>query len=134
MEQKEVFAKVGELIENCGHIAKLFIKSDICMANGDLPGTQKNVMEGQNLLKVMMNDVFVEVAEVFEIETEEFAEIEDINTKEITKHLCDVVYNCGVLVNLILDSQSESIIGSVKTKILKDLNAINRLNKALFMN
>lgn len=134
MENNELNEKLSELTEHCGHCAKLFIKVEMCIKNGVLADAQKYTMEAQNLLGVMTKDVFLEIAECFEMETEECAEIEDINTLEIAKHLCDITYNVGVLNNLIIDNVDEKICVSVKTKILSDINACKKLYTAIFDN
>ena len=64
----EEIKKLGELVENCGHISKQLLASEIAMNDGDLALSQKNMMEAQGLVKVMLDDVFKEVIEMFGIE------------------------------------------------------------------
>ena len=134
MINEELNEKMAELTEHCGHCAKLFIKAEMGIKNGNLADAQKYTMEAQNLLGVMTKDVFLEIAECFELETEECAEIEDINILELAKHLCDITYNIGVLNNLLIDDVAEKICNTVKTKILSHINACTKLYTALFDN
>lgn len=96
----EVIEKLGELIENCGHSSRLLIKAESCLKNGDLQNTQKHTKEASQFVSVMKNDVFLEIAEAFGMQTEECAEIEDIDTLEMCKHICDITYHAGVLLVL----------------------------------
>lgn len=134
MAQNELIEKLAELVEQCGHSAKLFIKAEMCLKNGDLQGTQKHTKEAAQLVSVMKKDVFLEIAEVLELETEESAEIEDINTLELAKHMCEVTYNSGVLLSLMQDGVAEKICNQIKVKIMQHINAATKLYDAIFEN
>lgn len=134
MSQKEITEKLAELVEQCGHSAKLFIKAEMCLKNGDLQGTQKYTKQAAQLVSVMKKDVFLEIAEVFEIEMDESAEIEDINTLELANHMCEITYNSGVLLNLMQDNIADKICSQVKTKILQHINSATKLYDAIFEN
>ena len=90
--------------------------------------------EAQRLVKVMLDDVFNEVAEMFEIECNDVLDYDLPTTLEMIKAMNDATYNAGILINLILDKSSETIIESVKIKILKALNAIDEMAQAIFFN
>ena len=113
--EKEVISKIGELVENCGHISKLLITNEIAMAEGNIQVAQKCTIESQELLRVIINDVFVEVKEVFNIINEDMDLVES-SIMEMVKVLSDIEYNSGVLINLLIDNQSELICSNVKTK------------------
>ena len=130
----EEIKKRGELIENCGHLSKLLLTSEIAMNDGELELSQKNMKEAQRLVKVMLDDVFNEVAEMFEIECNDVLDYDLPTTLEMIKAMNDATYNAGILINLILDKSSETIIESVKIKILKALNAIDEMAQAIFFN
>ncbi len=130
----EEIKKLGELIENCGHLSKLLLTSEIAMNDGELELSQKNMKEAQRLVKVMLDDVFNEVAEMFEIECNDVLDYDLPTTLEMIKAMNDATYNAGILINLILDKSSETIIESVKIKILKALNAIDEMAQAIFFN
>ena len=130
----EEIKKLGELIENCGHLSKLLLTSEIAMNDGELELSQKNMKEAQRLVKVMLDDVFNEVAEMFEIECNDVLDYDLPTTLEMVKAMNDATYNAGILINLILDKSSETIIESVKIKILKALNAIDEMAQAIFFN
>ena len=130
----EVIEKLGELIENCGHSSRLLIKAESCLKNGDLQNTQKYTKEASQFVSVMKNDVFLEIAEAFEMQTEECAEIEDIDTLEMCKHICDITYHAGVLLGLTQENFDSGICNQVKKTILQHINAVNKLYAAIFAN
>ena len=125
---------LGELIENSGHIAKILLAGEIAMNDGDLQMSQKCTIEAQNLIKVMLDDVFQEVVDEFNIQNDECVDYDLPTTLELARVLSEMNYNAGVLINLILDKQSDSIIDGVKTKIVKDINTIKEIATAIFFN
>ena len=130
----EEIKKLGELVENCGHISKQLLASEIAMNDGDLALSQKNMMEAQGLVKVMLDDVFKEVIEMFGIETNETVDYDMPTALEMARVMNEAVYNAGVLINLILDNGSATIQDSIKTKLVKDLNTIDEIAQAIFFN
>jgi len=130
----ESFKCLGELIENSGHIAKILLAGEIAMNDGDLALSQKCTIEAQNLIKVMLDDVFQEVVEEFGIQNDECVDYDLPTTLELARVLSEMNYNAGVLINLILDKQSESVVDSVKTKIIKDINTVKEIATAIFFN
>lgn len=130
----ESFKCLGELIENSGHIAKILLAGEIAMNDGDVAQSQKCTIEAQNLLKVMLDDVFQEVIEDFGIECDEMVDYDLPTTLELARVLSEMNYNAGVLINLVLDKQSESIIESVQTKIVKDINTVKEIATVIFFN
>ncbi len=131
--EKEVVSKLGELVENCGHISKLLITNELAMAEGNIQLAQKSTIEALELLKVILNDVFIEVKEVLNTDN---SDIEEASTSalELAKALSDIQYNAGVLLTLIADEQSDLICSSVKTKIVKGINTATKLANDLFFN
>lgn len=130
----ESMKSLGELIENSGHIAKILLAGEIAMMDGDIQTSQKCTIEAQNLIKVMLDDVFKEVVEEFNIQNDECVDYDLPTTLELARVLSEMNYNAGVLINLILDKQSDSIIDGVKTKIVKDINTIKEIATAIFFN
>lgn len=130
----EEIKKLAELVENCGHITKLLLASEIAMNDGELETSQKYMKEAQGHVKVMLDDVFIEVREMFNIENDEVVDYDLPTTMEMARVLNDAIYNAGVLINLILDNSSEIIMESVKVKIIKDLNTITEIAQAIFFN
>lgn len=130
----EEIKKLGELVENCGHISKQLLASEIAMNDGDLALSQKNMMEAQSLVKVMLDDVFKEVIEMFEIENNETVDYDMPTALEMARVMNEAVYNAGVLINLILDNSSATIMDSVKLKLVKDLNTVDEIAQAIFFN
>ena len=127
----EEIKKLGELVENCVHISKQLLAIEIAMNYGDLALSQKNMMEAQGLVKVMLDDVFKEVIEMFGIETNETVDYDMPTALEMARVMNEAVYNAGVLINLILDNGSATIQDSVKTKLVKDLNTIDEIAQAI---
>lgn len=132
--RNEMIEKLAELIENCGHSARLLIKAESCLKNGDLQNTQKFTKEAAQFISVMKKDVFLEVAEVFGVQVNDCAEIEDIDTLEMCKHICDIAYHAGVLLGLIAEDDNSVICQQVKQSILQQINAVNKLYDAIFAN
>lgn len=130
----EYLSKIGELIENCGQISKLLISSEIAINDGDLALSQKSMIEAQALIKVMLEDVFLEVKEEFNIDNKDVFDYDIPTTLELVKFFNDAVYNAGVLINLLIDKGGEEIIKSIQTKIVKDLNTIEEIATAIFFN
>ena len=131
--EKEVVSKLGELVENCGHISKLLITNELAMAEGNIQLAQKSTIEALELLKVILNDVFVEVKEVLNTDNSDIEEASP-SALELAKALSDIQYNAGVLLTLIADEQSDLICSSVKTKIVKGINTATKLANDLFFN
>lgn len=131
--EKEVVSKLGELVENCGHISKLLITNELAMAEGNIQLAQKSTIEALELLKVILNDVFIEVKEVLNTDNSDIEEASP-SALELAKALSDIQYNAGVLLTLIADEQSDLICSSVKTKIVKGINTANKLANDLFFN
>jgi len=125
---------IAELIENSAHVAKLLCANEICLNDGDLKSSQKCVMEASDLLNVLTKDVFIEVEDDFKLSTTNTVEYDIPTTLELAKQLNDIVYNSGVLLGLILDKQSESIINAKKEKILTLINTVVEINNAIFQN
>ena len=130
----EMISKLAELVENFGQISKLLLSSEMAINDGELEKSQKYMVEGQRLVKVMLDDVFEEVKECLNIENNEVLDYDLPTPLEMTKVLNDAIYNSGVLINLILDNSNGTIIDSVKTKIIKDLNTIDEIAQAIFFN
>ena len=133
-EYMERIKQLGELIENCGHISKLLITSEIAINDGDLSASQKAMVEAQGLVKVMLDDVFKEVVEMFGNKSTELVDYDLPTTLEMTRVMNDAVYNAGVLIDLYLNNSSATIIESVETKITKDINTISEIAQAIFFN
>lgn len=131
--EKEVVSKLGELVENCGHISKLLITNELAMAEGNIQLAQKSTIEALELLKVILNDVFIEVKEVLNTDNSDIEEASP-SALELAKALSDIQYNAGVLLTLIADEQSDLICASVKTKIVKGINTATKLANDLFFN
>ncbi len=131
--EKEVVSKLGELVENCGHISKLLITNELAMAEGNIQLAQKSTIEALELLKVILNDVFIEVKEVLNTDNSDIEEASP-SALELAKALSDIQYNAGVLLTLIADEQSDLICSSVKTKIVKGINTATKLANDLFFN
>lgn len=131
--EKEVVSKLGELVENCGHISKLLITNELAMAEGNIQLAQKSTIEALELLKVILNDVFIEVKEVLNTDNSDIEEASP-SALELAKALSDIQYNAGVLLTLIADEQSDLICSSVKTKIVKGINTAIKLANDLFFN
>lgn len=131
--EKEVVSKLGELVEICGHISKLLITNELAMAEGNIQLAQKSTIEALELLKVILNDVFIEVKEVLNTDNSDIEEASP-SALELAKALSDIQYNAGVLLTLIADEQSDLICSSVKTKIVKGINTATKLANDLFFN
>lgn len=126
-------ATLSELIEHSAEVTKLLISNGIDMENGDIASAQKNIKDATNLLSVMLKDIFVEVAAILNVNTDEEDDY-DFSTLDLAKLLTSVIYNAGNLIGLYIENKKDAVTKTVETKLTKSINATRSLANTLFFN
>ena len=125
--------KLSELVEHSSQASKHLIQSEVCLNDGDLAQSQKHTMHAIDMLKTMVGDVFVEVLEELEIDSDEVCSDLDPNSLNLAYALCDISYNGGVLLNMLVSQEEDRVISIVKTKIMHAINDAKNLFETLYM-
>ena len=130
----EEIKHLGELVENCGQVAKLLLASEIAMNDGDLALSQKNMKEAQGLVKVLIDDVFEEVKEILAVDSDETIDYDIPTPLEMARALSEVNYNAGVLITLIMDESVSNVLEIAKLKLQKAINTVDEIAQSIFFN
>ena len=130
----ELIKVFSETIEHCGQASKLFVNSEIALNDGDTALSVKYNQEATQLLATMYKDVFVEVKELLNVDTDEVLDYDYPSVLELTKALCDLTYNLGRYVSAEIDNQGDSIKEIISNKIIIDINTACELFDMLFNN
>ena len=126
-------ATLSELIEHSAEVTKLLISNGIDMENGDIASAQKNIKDATNLLSVMLKDIFVEVAAILNVNTDEEDDY-DFSTLDLAKLLTSVIYTAVNLIGLYVENKKDAVTKAVETKLTKSINATRSLANTLFFN
>ena len=130
MEEK--ISVLCELIEHSSQANKLLLSNAIAMENGEIAEAQKFLKEATELLKVMINDVFVEAKEIC-AETDEEDDY-DFSVLDLSKLLTVVTYNASALISSLSNNDSEAVIEILKKKVVLAINACVSLTSSILLN
>ena len=130
MEEK--ISVLCELIEHSSQANKLLLSNAIAMENGEIAEAQKFLKEATELLKVMINDVFVEAKEIC-YETDEEDDY-DFSVLDLSKLLTVVTYNASALISSLSNNDSEAVIEILKKKVVLAINACVSLTSSILLN
>ena len=131
MENKIVV--LSELIENASEVNRLLIANAIAMENGEIIEAQNALKQASSLLSVMIRDVFVEVFEVLDCESQE-EDSYDFSMLDVAKLLSKVCFNASSLISCYVNDDSEIVRKSVETRLIKCINATKSLTLAILLN
>ncbi len=88
---------IAELIEATSNAENYFIKSEMALNDGDVEACQKHSKEGQNLVKTLKNDTFLEIEEEFGTNNGDVNDYDYPNVMELIKSLNEIVVAAGAL-------------------------------------
>ncbi|MBQ3214340.1 MAG: hypothetical protein IJB10_05000 [Clostridia bacterium] len=129
---QEKISILCELIEHSSQANKLLLSNAIAMENGEIAEAQKFLKEATELLKVMINDVFVEAKEIC-YETDEEDDY-DFSVLDLSKLLTVVTYNASALISSLSNNDSEAVIEILKKKVVLAINACVSLTSSILLN
>lgn len=129
---QEKISILCELIEHSSQANKLLLSNAIAMENGEIAEAQKFLKEATELLKVMINDVFVEAKEIC-YETDEEDDY-DFSVLDLSKLLTVVTYNASALISSLSNNDSEAVIEILKKKVVSAINACVSLTSSILLN
>lgn len=129
---QEKISILCELIEHSSQANKLLLSNAIAMENGEIAEAQKFLKEATELLKVMINDVFVEAKEIC-YETDEEDDY-DFSVLDLSKLLTVVTYNASALISSLSNNDSEAVIEILKKKVVSAINACVSLISSILLN
>lgn len=129
MDNKVIY----EAIENTSYLARLILKSEIAMNDADVESCQKYTKEAQNLLATLIKDVYAELTETINQDSDTVNDYELATGLELTVQLNTLVYD---LSRLLLSQRevNELILTKTKQKIITDINTIKEINNAIYAN
>lgn len=122
---------LAELIETTANAVNCFLKSEIALNDGDVEGCQKFSKDGQNLVKTLKNDTFLEIEEEFGENHEDVNDYDYPNNMELIKSLNEIVMSAGSLLSA---RDDESIQKIVVKGLYKAINTTKEIFQQLFEN
>lgn len=126
-------AVLTELIEQSCEANKLLLLNAIAMENGEIEEAQKHLKSASQILDVMVRDVFIEVKEALEVESDDEDDYE-YSVLDLAKLLVEVTQNAGNLIGYILEGEGDSIKNICINKLVKSINAASSLALAILLN
>lgn len=127
MENSELF----ELLETATNACDNFIKSEIALNDGDVEASQKFSKNGQTLVKALIKDTFVEIAEDFDIAEDGVNDYDYPNVLELIKALNEISM---FVASLLSSSNDQMTMPIYKRKILKANNTVKEIFISLYEN
>lgn len=121
---------LSELLESSSTACELFIKSEIALNDGEIEICQKFSKEGQQLLKTLISDTFIEFREFYGLDVQECLDYDYPNNMELIKSLTILSKFIGGLIG----SDDEKIEIMYAKKVIKALNTIKEIYIALYEN
>ena len=125
---------LNELISSASHTAKLLIKSEIALNDGDVTVCQKYTSDAASTMSVLVRDVFEETVEMFNLAIEDSADYDIPNALELSNQLNEIVYNASTLATMIIENQPDNIKKIVYKTLSKHLEAATEIYNSLFNN
>ena len=129
----EKIAVLTELIEQSCEANKLLLSNAISMENGEIEEAQKHLKSATQIIDVMVRDVFVEVKEAFEVESDDEDDY-DYSVLDLSKLLVEVTKHAGNLLSYILSEESDTIMNIAINKLTSSINAASSLALAILLN
>ena len=125
---------LAETIEHSGQVCKLFVASEIALNDGDMDLSIKYNKEAQQLFSTMSKDVFVEIKEMLNIDTDEVLDYDYPSVLELARVTSDLNYNLARYIGLELDNQGDNVKEIVANKIITAINTSIEIYDMLFNN
>jgi hypothetical protein len=130
----DIIKVLSETIEHSSQVCKLFVASEIALNDGDAGLSLKNNKEAQQLFSTMQKDVFVEIKELLNVETDNVLDYDYPSVLELSKALADLSFNLSRYISMEIDNQGDNVKDILAEKIMTDINTVNEIFDALFNN
>lgn len=121
---------LSELLESSSTACELFIKSEIALNDGEIEICQKFSKEGQQLLKTLISDTFIEFNEFYDLDIQECLDYDYPNNMELIKSLTNLSKFIGGLIG----SDDEKIEIMYAKNVIKSINTVKEIYIALYEN
>jgi len=121
---------LSELLESSSTACELFIKSEIALNDGEIEICQKFSKEGQQLLKTLISDTFIEFNEFYGLDVQECLDYDYPNNMELIKFLTILSKFIGGLIG----SDDEKIEIMYAKNVIKSINTVKEIYIALYEN
>lgn len=121
---------LSELLESSSTACELFIKSEIALNDGEIEICQKFSKEGQQLLKTLISDTFIEFNEFYGLDVQECLDYDYPNNMELIKSLTILSKFIGGLIG----SDDEKIEIMYAKNVIKSINTVKEIYSALYEN
>lgn len=121
---------LSELLESSSTACELFIKSEIALNDGEIEICQKFSKEGQQLLKTLISDTFIEFNEFYGLDVQECLDYDYPNNMELIKSLSILSKFIGGLIG----SDDEKIEIMYAKNVIKSINTVKEIYIALYEN
>ena len=122
---------IAELIEATSNAENYFIKSEMALNDGDVEACQKHSKEGQNLVKTLKNDTFLEIEEEFGANKGDVKDYDYPKVMELIKSLNEI----GVAAGALLAAREDENIQKIVVKgLYKAVNTAKEIFQQLFEN
>lgn len=121
---------LSELLESSSTVCELFIKSEIALNDGEIEICQKFSKEGQQLLKTLISDTFIEFNEFYDLDVQECLDYDYPNNMELIKFLTILSKFIGGLIG----SDDEKIEIMYAKNVIKSINTVKEIYIALYEN
>ncbi len=121
---------LSELLESSSTACELFIKSEIALNDGEIEICQKFSKEGQQLLKTLISDTFIEFNEFYDLDIQECLDYDYPNNMELIKSLTILSKFIGGLIG----SDDEKIEIMYAKNVIKSINTVKEIYIALYEN
>ena len=121
---------LSELLESSSTACELFIKSEIALNDGEIEICQKFSKEGQQLLKTLISDTFIEFNEFYGLDVQECLDYDYPNNMELIKFLTILSKFIGGLIG----SNDEKIEIMYAKNVIKSINTVKEIYIALYEN
>lgn len=121
---------LSELLESSSTACELFIKSEIALNDGEIEICQKFSKEGQQLLKTLISDTFIEFNEFYDLDVQECLDYDYPNNMELIKSLTILSKFIGGLIG----SDDEKIEIMYAKNVIKSINTVKEIYIALYEN
>lgn len=121
---------LSELLETSASACENFIISEIALNDGNVELSQKASRDGQQLLKTLIKDTFLEFKEEFDTVSTNCLDYDYPNNMELIKALNSITKNGGAL----LGCDDEKIVKIIAEKLQQSINTAVEIYINLFEN
>ena len=131
--EKEILTLL-ELASSASHTAKLLIKSEMALNDGEVDTCQKLTSEAAATMGVLVKDMFEETVEMFNLSVEDCVDYDLPCALELANQLSEIAYNANTLSTMLMENQPDNIKKIVYKTLSKHMETATEIYNALFNN